>query len=76
MTVSHALPLASEGGAEGRPAVQIGERRNVFLAGDWAGPAGMLADAAAASAVQAADGALELLSSATSLIDRESVLHG
>jgi phytoene dehydrogenase-like protein len=76
MTVSHALPLASEGGAEGRPAVQIGERRNVLLAGDWVGPAGMLADAAAASAAQAADRALELLSSATCVIDRESVLHG
>ncbi len=35
---------------------------NVFLAGDWVGGEGMLADASAASASDAADRVLELLS--------------
>jgi phytoene dehydrogenase-like protein len=76
MTVTHALPMASDGGAAGRPAVQMEHRRNIFLAGDWVGPEGMLADAAAASAAQAAEFALESVSSGASIADRESVLHG
>ena len=45
MTVAHSLPRADEGGLSGRPAVPFGEQPNVFLAGDWVGPEGMLADA-------------------------------
>ena len=54
MTVSHALPRADEGGLAARPAVTVRERPDVFLAGDWVGSRGMLADAAAASAEEAA----------------------
>jgi len=63
MTVSHALPLASEGGLAGRPGVAAaGEGHpNVFLAGDWVGGRGMLADASAASAEEAAGLALAAL---------------
>lgn len=53
MMVTGALPRADEGGLHGRPAVQVAARANVFLAGDWVGPRGMLADAAAASAEEA-----------------------
>jgi phytoene dehydrogenase-like protein len=58
MTVAHALPLARRGGLVGRPAVGAPEPPNVFLAGDWVGPMGMLGDAAAASALEAARSAV------------------
>jgi phytoene dehydrogenase-like protein len=58
MTVAHALPLARRGGLAGRPAVEVPERPNVFLAGDWVGPSGMLGDASAASALAAARAAV------------------
>ena len=54
MTVAHSLPLAESYGLRGRPPVTIRERRNVFLAGDWVGTEGMLADASAASAAESA----------------------
>ena len=54
MTVAHGLPSASERGLVGRPSVALPERPNVLLAGDWVGPVGMLADASAASASEAA----------------------
>jgi phytoene dehydrogenase-like protein len=54
MTVAHGLPLAVNYGLRGRPPVTIRERCNVFLAGDWVGPEGMLADASAASAAESA----------------------
>jgi phytoene dehydrogenase-like protein len=54
LTVAHALPLASEGGLAGRPAVAVAERPGLFVAGDWVGPEGLLADAALASARAAA----------------------
>jgi phytoene dehydrogenase-like protein len=54
MTVAHGLPLAKCYGLRNRPPVAIRERRNVFLAGDWVGPEGMLADASAASAAESA----------------------
>ena len=54
MTVAHGLPLAESYGLRGRPPVTIRERRNVFLAGDWVGTEGMLADASAASALESA----------------------
>ncbi len=58
MTVAHGIPLASAGGLAGRPAVAVAERPGVFLAGDWVGPEGLLADAALASADRAAAAAL------------------
>jgi phytoene dehydrogenase-like protein len=61
MTVAHGLPGAHEDGLLGRPAVAMPERPNVFLAGDWVGPLGMLADASAASAAEAAKCVLAVL---------------
>jgi phytoene dehydrogenase-like protein len=54
MTVTQGLPLARAGGLVGRPAVVGEDRPGVFLAGDWVGPEGMLADAALASGRAAA----------------------
>lgn len=61
MTVAHALPDAEAGGLAGRPGVGASGRPGVFLAGDWVGAEGMLADAAAASAAEAAGRALAAL---------------
>jgi phytoene dehydrogenase-like protein len=58
MTVAHTLPLARRGGLAGRPAIDAPEPPNVFLAGDWVGPTGMLGDASAASALAAARAAV------------------
>ena len=54
MTVAHTLPLARRGGPAGAAAIDAPEAPNVFLAGDWVGPAGMLGDASAASVLAAA----------------------
>lgn len=48
MTVCHALPRPAAGLA-GRPATDATGAFGVFLAGDWVGPVGLLADAALAS---------------------------
>jgi phytoene dehydrogenase-like protein len=61
MTVAPSLPRADEGGLAGRPGVTVPGCPGVFLAGDWVGPAGMLADASAASAAAAAECVLEVL---------------
>ena len=55
MTVAHGIPLAERGGLAGRPGMDAADRPGVLIAGDWVGPEGMLADAAAASAWAAAD---------------------
>jgi phytoene dehydrogenase-like protein len=49
MTVSGALPLATEGGLAGRPGVEDTGMPGVTMAGDWVGPVGWLADASLAS---------------------------
>lgn len=49
MTVCGATPTAAAGGLAGRPHVAVPGRPGVFVAGDWVGPTGMLADAAIAS---------------------------
>ena len=59
MTVAHSLPAPTDGGLSGRPGVQVDGCPNVFLAGDWVGSEGMLADASAASAREAAGRVLE-----------------
>jgi phytoene dehydrogenase-like protein len=78
MTVCPALPRADEGGLSGRPGVLLDDRAKVFLAGDWIGLAGTLADAAAASAEQAARRALDSLGTGATPVtiaaQRESVL--
>jgi phytoene dehydrogenase-like protein len=45
-----ALPIAKDGGFVGRPGSQVPGIANLYLAGDWVGPEGFLADASMASA--------------------------
>lgn len=59
LVVAHGAPTANGGGLAGRPAVDELGLPGVYLAGDWVGPTGMLADAAAASGRLAAVAALE-----------------
>lgn len=54
MTVYHALPTATMKGLAGRPEPTISGINNLYIAGDWVGAEGMLADASLASAKQAA----------------------
>lgn len=54
MLVSNAVVAASQGGAGGRPGPTVPEIANLFVAGDWVGPCGMLADASLSSAREAA----------------------
>jgi phytoene dehydrogenase-like protein len=54
MVVAGAAPIAARGGLRGRPAVGATGLPGVFLAGDWVGPTGLLADAALASGRAAA----------------------
>ena len=53
MTVAHAIPRADTGGRSGRPSIAPPEAPGLFLGGDWVGPEGLLADAAAASGLAA-----------------------
>jgi len=64
MTVANDLPRATDGGLPGR--VPVAVRDNIYLAGDWVGAEGMLADAAAASAAEAARQVLARLAGARS----------
>ncbi len=54
MVVAGAAPIAARGGLHGRPAVDATGLPGVYLAADWVGPTGLLADAALASARVAA----------------------
>jgi glycine/D-amino acid oxidase-like deaminating enzyme len=54
IVVSHALVSAGSGGFAGRPRVAVPMTSNVFLAGDWVGTVGQLADACVSSALEAA----------------------
>jgi len=54
VVVSHALVSAQTGGFAGRPDGSIPDIDNIFLAGDWVGPTGQLADASVASGMRAA----------------------
>ena len=49
LVVAHDVPRASAGGLAGRPAAAVPGIEGLFLAGDWIGPHGQLADAALAS---------------------------
>ena len=60
IVVSHAMVSAESGGFPGRPSGRLADVDNVFLAGDWVGPVGQLADASVASGMHAA-GAVERL---------------
>lgn len=52
--VAHDTPFARTGGLGGRYGPSVEESDRLLVAGDWVGPAGMLSDAAAASARRAA----------------------
>ena len=52
MTVAHAMPRPGRGLA-GRPGIRVPGMPRCFLAGDWVGGVGLLADAAVASGVAA-----------------------
>jgi len=54
VVVSHALVSVESDGFAGRPSGQLAGLNNVFLAGDWIGRMGQLADASVASGVEAA----------------------
>ncbi|GAA3127010.1 phytoene desaturase family protein [Streptomyces rectiviolaceus] len=57
MTTMSAVPQPRFGGLAGRPGARVPGIPGVFLAGDWVGPTGLLADASVLSAVRAADAA-------------------
>ena len=54
MVVTGGIPIAQGGGLPGRPPVQVDGADGLFIAGDWVGDEGMLADAALASGRRAA----------------------
>jgi phytoene dehydrogenase-like protein len=57
MPVISAIPLAAKGGVNGRPGIAVQHAEGLFICGDWVGPAGLLADAAAASGRSAGEAA-------------------
>jgi phytoene dehydrogenase-like protein len=58
LVVMNAVVTARAGGTAGRPEAALREVPGLYLAGDWVGPEGMLADASFASAERAASLAL------------------
>jgi phytoene dehydrogenase-like protein len=54
LTVSNALVTAKQNGLAGRPSVVVPDVHGLFVASDWVGDEGQLADASAASAIKAA----------------------
>jgi phytoene dehydrogenase-like protein len=54
MVVAEAMPRAAVGGMQGRPKVTATGLPSVYIAGDWVGPDGLLADASLASGYAAA----------------------
>jgi phytoene dehydrogenase-like protein len=54
MTVMEAIPTAAANGTAGRPGPRVPDVPGLFVAGDWVGPLGLLADASLASAELAA----------------------
>jgi hypothetical protein len=65
MVVAGAAPIAARGGLGGRPAVDATGLPGVYLAGDWVGPTGLIADAALASGRAAAIRAVQEASPVT-----------
>jgi len=55
VTVTHALVTAERGGFAGRPGPAVDGAPGLYVAGDWVGAEGMLADASFASARRAAE---------------------
>ncbi len=61
MVVTGGLPLAATGGLTGRPPVEVRGAEALYIAGDWVGHEGLLADAALASGRRAAQLAIDRL---------------
>jgi phytoene dehydrogenase-like protein len=57
-TVAHGGPSAAAGGVAGRPSIDALAVDGVFVAGDWVGPEGLIADCSAASGHAAGTAAL------------------
>ncbi len=55
MMVYNAVVTAEQGGFAGRPGPQVPGLANLYVAGDWVGPVGILADGTLSSARQAAN---------------------
>ncbi len=68
LTVAGAAPIAAAGGLPGRPAVDAGGADGVFIAGDWVGPEGLIADAALASGHAAGGRALRACAGRTTMV--------
>lgn len=68
MVVTGAIPLARNGGFRGRPSVRVPDLPGVFVAGDWVGPEGLLADASLASGRAAGRAAVQSLARSSSLV--------
>jgi len=66
LVVSNAVVEAALGGTAGRPGPRVPGVPGLYVAGDWVGPHGMLADASLASGRQAAMAALDDAPRATS----------
>lgn len=59
MVVTGAMPLAANGGLRGRPPVSVSSLPGIYVAGDWVGAHGLLADASLASGQAAARAAVD-----------------
>jgi hypothetical protein len=70
MTVAHSVPTPGWGGLAGRPPVAVSDAEGVYLAGDWVGSRGQLADASAASAEEAAEAVHRFLTGPASRLPR------
>jgi glycine/D-amino acid oxidase-like deaminating enzyme len=57
MPAISAIPLAARGGMNGRPGIVVPNAGGLFIAGDWVGSLGFLADAAARSGRSAGEAA-------------------
>lgn len=68
MVVIGAMPLARNGGLQGRPTVTATGSRRVFMAGDWVGPDGLLADASLASGRDAARAAVRAAEGSATMV--------
>lgn len=70
LTVSNALPSAAHGGLPGRPGTRVEGVANLFVAGDWVGLEGHLANASLSSAALAAK---QILANAGASVTRRKV---
>jgi phytoene dehydrogenase-like protein len=67
MPAISSIPLAAKGGMNGRPGIAVENAEGLFISGDWVGPVGLLADAAAVSGRSAGEAAALFAQSRSSL---------